>query len=242
MAKERVMMVFGTHCGAGEAPNPSGPPLPRQLGPEVDTARKAPFPFRQNRPPDFGSYLIARSTNTWPAVHYEVFDRNARLRLQQSDTCTEHPRRSPPPPGMQEGNAPRRRIVEKHRDAVGDGDRDEETGSRCGVAVFPVENSEAVAPSRVPLDPNAVELAGDYCSTGSALALEPGPPVEDQRWGGLAQRKVEGIIGLPSTGNTRDDPEPRPPVIQLEPRAPTCHGRLGEQRITRLAGSRRQEP
>jgi hypothetical protein len=153
-------------------------------------------------------------------MHYDVANRDPCVRRECGDAGAEHAARDAAPARVQQGDGalPRRREVD--RDAIGDGDGEQEARCTRGVAIHAVEQEPAVGGAFVPVDGRAVHLLTDGDATEPRLVrLGEGAPAGEHLPDRLVAPEAKGEAGTGATrGDAGDQAVPLGPLVELEAR------------------------
>src|SRR5207253_10658733 len=110
----------------------------------------------------FRTYFIARATNPWATMHYDIGGTHECLPLHELDTALQDPSRGAAPPGVQQRDHPLLGRCQVDGDAVGDRDGEQQSGRAGRVAVAAVEDEPAGGGRAVPGDRRTVDLVREH--------------------------------------------------------------------------------
>src|SRR6185295_8996108 len=94
--------------GAGHPGEAQGPGLGREPAAQVQVPGAAARRGHAAPRHDFRSYFIAVPANPYPTMHYNISQRRRCRRDEPLDPGSQNPASRPPPPRMQQGDAPPR--------------------------------------------------------------------------------------------------------------------------------------
>ncbi len=124
---------------------------------------------------DLRTYFIARPTNSYTTMHYNVAN-GTRIPLDhRTNSGTKDVHTGPPPATMEQADGPPHRVDQVHWDTVRHRDCEEETRGRRHMPIEPVELHPAAAPG-VPGNRAAMHLRGQNRRLEPRLGSPEGPP------------------------------------------------------------------
>src|SRR5260370_25117079 len=167
---EKPVPPFGAAPGRdGDLSDAEIPRLPGQDRTEVDLDGAG-----QSKPHgDFRTYFITTPANAYAAMHYNISSFGKAAPLQELDALLQNTIGGATPPRVHERDGPFPRDGEIHRNAVGDGDRQQHAVLPCGVAIAAVEDEPALGYGFVPMHVGAVYLMRQHDRRKARVECRP---------------------------------------------------------------------
>src|SRR3989441_9195596 len=137
--------------------DPQGLPLLCQRGPESHVPRLRSGATTELAQ-DFRTYFIAIATNTYSTMHYDTFRPHYPEPLHELHAALQDASRRPPPSGVKQRDHLLLGCREVDRDAIGDGDREQQPACAGGMPVHAVDDQPSVAARGMPQHGRAVHL------------------------------------------------------------------------------------
>lgn len=156
---------------------------------------------------DFRTYFIARATNRYATMYYDIINSGAGMFNQGFYTALKNPARSASPATMEQGDRLSDGVDEVYRNAVSNGDRQEQTGGGGGMPIDAFDLHPTL-PSMVPGHFGFVDLIAQDCGLEAGFRPPEGPPprhnLSDRCLGPQTEVKSPAFA-LSSAGYSGDD-------------------------------------
>jgi hypothetical protein len=170
---------------------------------------------------DFRTYFISLAGNRYTSMHYDISGVDTHMLRKQRNTTRKYSTCGAAPPGVKQRDRSLLGGKQVDRDAVGDGDEEEGTGSARGMPIRPLDERPSLGERAVPEHAVAMYLMGeDPPGTLRECCPKPAPAPEhfaDRLTRPKAQVKRRARF-IPAPGHPGDDTEPFPPPRNLPQR------------------------